>query len=234
MKTSNISDDMTLTHGETIALAIRSHQTTIGEDWAHADLARVLHRWVELFDSEFNLDLPVYPVIQFGPMRNAYATYQASRTGLGTKDNITFNVREMHHHVAQILSTLCHELIHLWQQYHGQAAWGNYHNGEFRAKALECGLIVSRSGCHSGHDARFTSVLAKYGVSLSASGTELDEEFVAPRLYGAVKRALKMQKWSCGCTNVRCATALHATCDRCDAQFERAEPRGTDGRGTRT
>lgn len=202
--------------GEEVALAIRDHQVAVG-GWQYSCLARELHHWVEIFDSEFKLELFDYPVIRFAPLRNAYAGYMAERGDLGTKDNIIFNTNELPRDLPPLLATLCHELIHFWQRYHGRPARGNYHNAEFRRKAHACGLVVDDSGCHTGYTDTFTAVLAKYGLE---TGPLFDEQVVSqPRLHGATRRDLKMKKWSCGCTNVRCATKLEATCQRCGAMF---------------
>ena len=196
---------------ESVAQALRDHQTALA-DWPYAGLARGLHDWVEIFDSEFKLNLPAYPVLQFAPMRNAYASYAWCRGGVGTKDTITFNTHELTREPALVLRTLAHELLHLWQHYHGTPSKANYHNAEFRKKALECGLIVDRRGCTNGHTAVFTNVLAKYGVHLEPVAMEL-------RLYGSKQHEQKLKKWRCQCTNVRCATSLAAVCLHCGHPF---------------
>ena len=212
---------------ESIALAIREHQLGVAGDWQHAQLARELHRWVALFDVEFKLDLPSYPVIQFAPIRNAYATYYSSRTGLGTKDNITFNVRELDRDPALILGTLCHELVHLWQHYHGIPGRRNYHNDQFIDKAGACGLTVTHRGCTVGYGPAFRAVLLKHGVDIEVSPeAEPELAVMATALYGARKRIGRMRKWWCLCTIVRCATVLRARCDKCDEPFSRADEAG--------
>src|SRR5689334_22514083 len=97
---------------EPVAQALRDHQTALA-DWPYAPLARDLHRWVEIFDLEFNLDMPSYPVLQFAPLRNAYANYGWFRGEVGTKDNITFNTNELDREPPLLLRTLLHELLHL-------------------------------------------------------------------------------------------------------------------------
>jgi hypothetical protein len=202
---------MSLLQDEPIALSIRDHQVAL-DDWEYAPLSGELHRWVELFDVEFKLNLPSYPVLRFAPLRNAYATYAWSRGEVGTKDNITFNSRELSRDPALILRTLCHELLHLWQHYYGRPSNSNYHNAEFRTKALQCGLLVDPWGCTCGHIQVFTDVLAKYGIHLEPLIAEM-------RLWGAGKSDQKMKKWCCHCTTVRCATQLSATCLKCKQPF---------------
>lgn len=133
--------------------------------------------------SSFKLQLPNYPTLGFASLRGAYAVYGADRctSKIGTIDNITFNSKESGREPALILRTLLHELVHLWQQYHGKPSRGNYHNAEFRAKALACGLIVSPRGCTSGHTQVFTAVLAKHGIRLDPLVPPREET----RVYGA-------------------------------------------------
>jgi len=205
---------------EQVAVAIRGHQVAL-PDWRFAPLASELHRWVQIFDSEFKLDLQAYPVLGFAPLRNAYATYRASRGEFGTKDNITFNTNAISSELPSILATLCHELIHLWQQYGGRPGRNNDHNVEFRKKASECGLQVDRRGCHSGYTAAFTELLTRHGLSLDPLRLELEAS--TARLYGTTPRPLKMRKWSCECTRVRCAVELQAVCRGCNTAFRLGE-----------
>lgn len=199
---------------ERISIQLREHQVSLS-DWTYGPLARELHRWVEIFDLEFKLHLPSYPVLKFDTLRSAYATFAYSRGDVGTRDNITFNTKELSRDVALILRTECHELLHLWQHYHGTPSSSNYHNNEFRAKALSCGLIVDARGCTSGHTQTFTQLLAKHGVNVEPMNAELPE--IA--LWGARKNETKMKKWRCQCTTVRCATKLNARCLNCKREF---------------
>jgi hypothetical protein len=46
---------------------------------------------------------------------------------------------------AEILSTLAHEMCHLWQATHGQPSRNRYHNAEWAARMLSIGLQPVRS-----------------------------------------------------------------------------------------
>ena len=119
--------------------------------------------------------------------------------------------------MAQILSTLLHELLHLWQEHKGHPSLSSHHNAEFRALAAACGLIVGKSGCHSGYTSAFTELMRRHGLSIAPLDAELSA--AGARLWGTSKRPLKMAKWSCHCTRVRCAVALDAWCRLCGAAF---------------
>lgn len=48
--------------------------------------------------------------------------------------------------VSSILQTLCHEMVHIWQEYHGKASRGGYHNSEWSWKMQSVGLMPSSTG----------------------------------------------------------------------------------------
>src|ERR1700761_4480169 len=45
-----------------------------------------------------------------------------------------------------ILSTLVHEMFHLWQHHHGKPSRSGYHNAEWAGKMRAVGLIPSDTG----------------------------------------------------------------------------------------
>lgn len=52
----------------------------------------------------------------------------------------------------QILSTLVHEMVHLWQQHHGTPSRTSYHNKEWAAKMHEVGLTPTDTGAPGGKE----------------------------------------------------------------------------------
>jgi predicted SprT family Zn-dependent metalloprotease len=53
---------------------------------------------------------------------------------------------------VKILSTLAHEMVHLWQHHHGKPSRSGYHNKEWAAKMRLCGLIPTDTGAPGGKD----------------------------------------------------------------------------------
>ena len=109
---------------------------------------------------------------------------------------------------------MLHELFHGWQQAHGTPGRRNYHNHEFRNKALTYGLVVDERGCTRYlPDSPFVRLLRAYGVEVSplrAATPPRERE----------RGESKLKKWSCGCTNVRCAVPdLRAVCLKCGQPF---------------
>lgn len=212
----------------TIKTRLAIHQGNV-KGWEHTTLARELNRWVRIFNEEWDLQLPVLPTIEYRPIRNAYATYDYSRGALGMQDTIAINTAQLCRPSAHIIRTLGHELLHLWQHYQGKPSkQRNYHNDEYVAKAASLGILIDGSGCTSGHTEVFSSLIEKHGIRLpktwEVDGGGLIEPAggIEPKVYGnqgGKKRAGSMRKWSCGCTNVRCAVDLSAACAKCLQPF---------------
>jgi hypothetical protein len=53
---------------------------------------------------------------------------------------------------TEILSTLVHEMVHLWQHHRGKPSRSGYHNQEWAAKMREVGLIPTDTGEPGGKD----------------------------------------------------------------------------------
>lgn len=203
------------------------------KDWVYGPLAKELHRWVVLFNQEWDLKLPTLPTLFFQPIRNAYATYGFARGPIGTPDNITMNTAALDRPSAHVIRTLGHEMLHLWQRYHGTPSkQRNYHNDEYVAKAKECGILIDGTGCTAGHTEAFSALIAKHGIRLPDVIEDVPGSIVGPtggvepRLYGfggSSGKGSKLKKWSCDCTNVRCAVELTATCSSCGQPFTLAD-----------
>jgi hypothetical protein len=213
----------------TIKKRLAVHQGNV-KGWEYAPLARELNRWTAIFNEEWALDLPSLPLLEYRAIRNAYATYQWTRGALGLPDTITMNTDQLERPSAHIIRTLGHELLHLWQQYHGKPSkQRNYHNDEYVAKAASLGILIDGSGCTAGHTEQFAALIAKHGIRLPVVTPDVGGAVVGltggvePKVYGnqgGKGRAGGMRKWSCRCTNVRCAVALEATCAKCSNPFE--------------
>lgn len=68
-------------------------------------------------------------------------------------DEIALNPRYFHvHPVAQVLSTLVHEMAHLWQHHCGKPGRGSYHNKEWAQRMKAIGLHPSSTGKEGGQE----------------------------------------------------------------------------------
>ena len=54
--------------------------------------------------------------------------------------------------MRETLSTLVHEMVHLWQQHHGKSGRGRYHNREWAEKMKQVGLYPSNTGKPGGRE----------------------------------------------------------------------------------
>jgi predicted SprT family Zn-dependent metalloprotease len=95
-------------------------------------------------ESLFDEQLPVC-VITMQRKKNTHGYFAAerftSRTSSATKtDEIAMNPETMDRDDLTILSTLVHEMCHLWQQHHGKPSRAGYHNREWAGKMRDVGL----------------------------------------------------------------------------------------------
>lgn len=202
--------------GSDIYVGLARHQQR--EPWFGRDLAVTLQEWADRFNVEFKLDVSEVALRIDVLSRRCFGHFRDGHNGFGLLNEVAINARYLQgqREPWQILGTLLHELLHAWQQAHGTPGRGNYHNHEFRNKALMFGLVIDRRGRTRYLDeSAFVSLLRKHAVNvprlLSASTPERRE-----------RGKSKLKKWSCGCTNVRCATELRARCVACDREFNRA------------
>jgi hypothetical protein len=103
-----------------------------------------------------------------------------------------------------ILSTLVHEMAHVWQQTHGRPPRKGYHDREWAVKMLEIGLQPSNTGEPGGKetgqsmshyilpDRRYSKVFAK----LAATGFQPHWQSAPAIQQGKAKKASK-NKYTC-------------------------------------
>jgi hypothetical protein len=71
--------------------------------------------------------------------------------GQGVTDEIALNPSHFKERTAeQVLSTLVHEMAHLWQYHHGKISRAGYHDRQWARKMQEIGLISSSTGAEGG------------------------------------------------------------------------------------
>lgn len=194
-------------------------------DWNQHEAATLLYEWGARFNEVFRLELET-PAIAIDrlPIRTL-GTYCRGRNGFGLRHEIVLNVKHLHQPLGVVLSVLFHELIHEWQTTYGKERRGktssNYHNREFQVMARRFGIIVDDRGHHIGIESGlFTSLLAEHSVDT----TELVIAGESTALMARPRGHSTLNKYSCGCTNVRCAVELTARCLRCGNLFEEAAP----------
>jgi hypothetical protein len=188
------------------------------ESWGHRELAIELHRWVAIFEEEFQLGIPE---ISLGVDRlriTRLGHFHPGHNGLGLKGEIVVNELYIGERAEwETLGTLLHEMLHAWQQAHGQPGKRNYHNKQFREKARTLGLLIDERGyTEYVPDSPFTRLLDRHGVVAS-----LDEPALRKKKSRRGDAEVTLKRWFCGCTNVRVAVrSFRARCLNCGNEFE--------------
>jgi hypothetical protein len=116
-----------------------------------AQIYGALERAYRFFNEElFGNDLP--PVL-FTLQHKGKGTlgYYASKRFEGRKskrstDEIALNPMHFKRPLIEILGTIVHQLVHLWQQHHDVPSRGGYHNRRWASKMMEVGLHPSETG----------------------------------------------------------------------------------------
>ena len=110
-----------------------------------------LQRAYDFFNKElFRSALPQC-LVTLQREKKSYGYFSADRfrlkRGKRTTDEIALNpVHFAERSEEETLSTLVHEMAHVWQQHFGKPGRGRYHNKEWAAKMKEVGLHPSSTG----------------------------------------------------------------------------------------
>jgi hypothetical protein len=80
------------------------------------------------------------------------------------------------------LSTVAHEMVHLWQYHHGKGSRGPYHNRQFSRRMLEIGLVTSSTGAPGGKPtgSKISHYILPGGAFEGLCTTLLNDGFVLP------------------------------------------------------
>jgi len=129
----------------------------------------------------------------------------------------------------EIIATLVHEMVHLWQQHHGTPSRGSYHNREWADKMITVGLHPSSTGEQGGRETgdKMSHFIIEGGAfelayrELEKSGLKLVWSEVKPEPNKS-SRSGNRQKYSCpSCgTNIWGAEGIAAICETDNVKFE--------------
>jgi hypothetical protein len=152
-----------------------------------------------------------------GELRHCLITVQRRRTVCGFFDAARFQSHDESDIADEIgldprywgppgtdtdnLSTLVHEMAHLWQHHHGKPGRGRYHNREFARKMFEVGLIASDTGEPGGKGTgtRVSHYIKSGGPFEVACRELLNSGYVIPyieimRRYGEEPRMMRRRR----------------------------------------
>lgn len=133
-----------------------------------------------------------------------------------------------------VLSTLAHEMTHLWQAHYGKPSRGGYHNREWAKKMLKIGLVPTDTGLPDGRQTRqrMTHLIQHGGVFDKAADELIEKRFVVAfvdrRLTMeppvAVQKRLSKTHYRCGCgQNAWAKPGAEFDCRRCKSPFAPVE-----------
>lgn len=133
--------------------------------------------------------------------------------------------------LRDVASTLVHEMVHLWQQEHGEPSRAGYHNREWAQKMEDVGLMPSSTGASGGKRTgqRMSHYIIPGGpfdVAFDALPEHARFPWLCDDLETKKKRAKKNKlKYTCeGCgTNVWGKPDLVIACRPCGRDFEPEE-----------
>lgn len=186
-----------------------------------------------------------------GTLPNALITLQRRRRTLGyfararfsddagcAADEIALNPAHFAYRVLpDILSTLVHEMVHLWQHHHGIPGRGRYHNREWAEKMKAIGLQPTDNGMDGGQEtgeaivhlivpgsafAKAADRLLERGFMLRWKDVPAAGRAVAAPDHGHPKsgRRVRYSRPTCGLT----AWARHEACLMCAEHAALMEP----------
>lgn len=156
----------------------------------------------------FGGELPeVMVTLQRGPKFRGYfwAEKFGSRDGMVKAHELAMNPDTFEGRSDEcILSTLVHEMVHVWQQEHGDPPRRAYHDKEWAGKMDAVGLVPSSSGEPGGkrtgqHMSHWIEEGGRYQLAyreLSADGFTLSWQSIR-QLKGASKKAASKTKYTC-------------------------------------
>jgi len=120
-----------------------------------------------------------------------------------------------------LMEVLIHEMVHAINNQNGirDCSKTQYHNKRFKTAAEVAGLAVTQGK----RGWAYTSIKSGGVAEKALKAIDINRDvFIYQRKEQGqkVKAPTKMKKWSCDCTNVRCAVELVAECQNCGNEFK--------------
>lgn len=167
--------------------------------------------------------------------RGAYGFFSGRRFESFDRVRVTDEIALNPEHFAarddkDVLSTLVHEMAHLWQAHYGTPSRGGYHNREWAKKMIELGLMPSDTGKPGGHQTgqRMTHLIEPGGAFDKAADELMAKGFVVAfvdrnvRSQSAtgIQKKLSKSHYRCACgQNAWAKPGAEFDCRRCRSPF---------------
>lgn len=149
-----------------------------------------------------------------------------------TCHEISLNPETLRRPMSDTMGTLVHEMVHQWQQDHGDPPRTGYHDREWAAKMVEVGLIPSDTGEPGGKQTgqrmtHYTDPDGAFQKALDAMPADIALPWATGETLGlakkpAPKKSRNKVKYTCpGCAaNAWGKPELRIVCGECDEPFE--------------
>lgn len=133
-----------------------------------------------------------------------WAKQFSDRTGESSLDEIALNPASLIRDEQEALSTLVHEMCHLWQHHFGKPSRSGYHNGEWATKMESVGLVPSDTGEEGGKQTgqNMTHYIADGGAYDRAYGNWRSKgciNWAAHPTAAKPNKARNKTRYVCGC-----------------------------------
>jgi hypothetical protein len=192
---------------------LRDHQLQ------HSEVLIQLHQYLPRIVQRFYGELPV-PALSWEPDDRRILGSYREEDGLTLCHRINLNSRYASRPLADHLATLTHELGHEWEHLCGKPTRPPYHSKRLRQKLEEIGIPCNAMGHAVGMKEPFTSFLRDLGVDVETlQPLRFKQEPELPE----GRPGSKLKKWRCGCTNIRAAVQVFATCQKCGITFSQVQ-----------
>ena len=192
---------------------------------SQAEIERMIEYAIQ--DMPFK-DIRITPIVM-GDKGNVLGSFSTDKKRWVSDDGKgSHELRISAEHLArpaiEIYATVRHELVHALNFECGikDCSGNNYHNGKFKATAETYGLVCQEKTKNNGYG--ITALDPVYAAQVLAELQPDDGAFTLARRILAARKPkapTKMLKWSCGCTNIRAAVEVVATCGTCGEVFSK-------------
>jgi len=178
----------------------------------------------EIFKKVYRAPLPKSVMVIDEMLKYTLGTYRP-RTAIGFSNQITLNVNITGNY-TMLSAVIFHEMVHEYLDIYDPlpARTKSYHCNRFK-KLSEPYSPTDKEGRFKGITQLFFNMIQKSGLlnqtdnRLIINSKELEKLLLNPKPPKEKKQKTKNKKWSCKCTNIRCAVFLDATCDKCGQKF---------------
>lgn len=202
---------------ENIHEHLKKHEITA--EWEYQNKSELFYQFFDKFNSTFFENKLPLPVFAFKARRKSNLGYYKIGTNeFGIKDEIGFNIRHINRPKFKLLSTLLHEMTHLFEIHFREddgMKYTNRHSKFFREKTKEMGIPSDKSGCTIEIEKKFLDFLKENGINI-------EEKEITEEANNTKKNYLK---WRCKCSKIMSGRKndLNITCNICGEQFESEE-----------